>query len=118
MAAIEGGFERANDRFRQRAYQHWHQGQRQRQILRSQIGFVEMSESRPATCIGCENYHGHAYGTQKNQRMVLICAMHPYGWQDPSPCPDWQASTTDNLAMADLEDQPLGQKRYIAAFFR
>jgi hypothetical protein len=90
MAGLGDVFFRANDRCRQRAYQHWHQGQRKRQILRSQIGFSEMSASRPAACVGCANYHGHAYGTQKDQRTPLICAMHPYGWQETLPCPDWR----------------------------
>jgi hypothetical protein len=90
MAELGDIFFRANHRFRQRAYQRWHEGQCKRQILRSQIGFAEVSPSRPAVCVGCANYHGHAYGTQKDQRVPLICAIHPYGWQAGSPCPDWQ----------------------------
>jgi len=90
MAELGDIFFRANYRCRQRAYQRWHQGQRKRQILRSQIGFAEMSASRPAACVGCANYHGHAYGTQKDQRTPLICAMHPYGRQEGSTCPDWR----------------------------
>jgi hypothetical protein len=84
-------FFRANDRCRQRAYQRWHQGQRKRQILRSQIGFSEVHPSRPKACIGCRHYHGQAYGLQRENRVPLICAMHPYGWQEGSPCPDWSA---------------------------
>jgi hypothetical protein len=93
MAELGDIFFRANDRFRQRAYRRWHEGQLKRQILRSQIGFSEMSASRPAACVGCANYHGHAYGTQKDQRIPLICAIHPYGWQERSSCPDWQAES-------------------------
>ncbi|MBE7379933.1 MAG: hypothetical protein F6J95_000800 [Leptolyngbya sp. SIO1E4] len=91
MAGIKDVFFRANDRCRQRAYQRWHQGKRKRQILRSQIGFSDLSASRPAACVGCDNYHGQAYGMQKAHRVVLICAMHPYGWQGTRPCPDWRA---------------------------
>jgi hypothetical protein len=37
-------------------------------------------------CIGCHHYHGHIYsGT------LLVCAMHPYGW-DGDTCPDWEAT--------------------------
>ncbi len=39
-----------------------------------------------SACVGCRNYHGHSYnGT------VLICAMHPYGWEDEQ-CPDWEST--------------------------
>ena len=91
MTSIANRFIRANDRCRQRAYQRWHQGQRKRQILRSQIGFSDRSISRPPACVGCANYHGHAYGLQRAHRVVLICGIHPYGWQKALPCPDWNA---------------------------
>jgi hypothetical protein len=35
-------------------------------------------------CVGCSNYHGHVYSGNK-----LICAMHPYGWENDH-CPDWE----------------------------
>ncbi|NER82478.1 MAG: hypothetical protein F6K42_23530 [Leptolyngbya sp. SIO1D8] len=89
MTGIRDVFFRANDRCRQLAYRRWHQGQRKQQILRSQIGFSDLSASRPAACVGCDNYHGQAYGTQKEHRVALICAIHPYGWQETLPCPDW-----------------------------
>lgn len=41
------------------------------------------STDRPA-CIGCRHYHGRSYGGN-----LLICGMHPYGWDDNN-CPDWQ----------------------------
>ncbi|NEQ42362.1 MAG: hypothetical protein F6K00_01890 [Leptolyngbya sp. SIOISBB] len=90
MAKLGDLFFRANYRCHQRAYQRWHQSQRKRQILRSQIGFAEMSTSRPAACVGCANYHGHAYGTQKSKRTPLVCAIHPYGWPAGNACPDWR----------------------------
>jgi hypothetical protein len=40
------------------------------------------AEQNPA-CIGCSNYHGQVYGGN-----LLVCAMHPQGWDDQS-CPDW-----------------------------
>lgn len=89
MGVSDDGFGRANNRFRQRAYKRWHDGQLKRQILRSQIGFTAIGPSRPAACLGCANYHGQAYGLQKTQRVMLVCAMHPYGWQAALPCPDW-----------------------------
>lgn len=97
-------FFRANDRCRQRAYQRWHQGQRKRQILRSQIGFTEVAPSRPAACMGCRHYHGQAYGLQRDSRERLICAMHPYGWSDSPQCPDWSG-----------QPQPLGPFTYLIA---
>jgi len=36
-------------------------------------------------CIGCKNYHGHVYG-----RNLLVCGMHPYGWDDDN-CPDFSS---------------------------
>ncbi|MBF2037281.1 MAG: hypothetical protein IGR92_17820 [Leptolyngbyaceae cyanobacterium T60_A2020_046] len=94
MTTPEDVFLRANLRFRQRAYQRWHESQLKRQILRSQIGFHETPVSRPVACTGCRFYHGHAYGLQRSQRVTLVCAMHPYGWQAPAPCPDWQGTPT------------------------
>lgn len=85
-------FARANDRCRQRAHQHWHQGQRKRQILRSQIGFATVAPSRPPPCRGCRHYHGHAYGHRADRRAQLICGFHPYGWQGQDACPDWQGA--------------------------
>ena len=40
-------------------------------------------EKHPA-CIGCHHYHGQVYAGN-----LLVCAMHPYGWDDKD-CPDWQ----------------------------
>jgi hypothetical protein len=41
------------------------------------------AEQNPA-CVGCSNYHGQAYGGN-----LLVCAMHPHGWDDTN-CPDWE----------------------------
>jgi hypothetical protein len=35
-------------------------------------------------CIGCHHYHGQVYG-----ETLLVCGMHPYGW-DGNKCPDWE----------------------------
>lgn len=40
-------------------------------------------ETHPA-CIGCRHYHGRVYGEN-----LLVCGMHPYGWDDRN-CPDWE----------------------------
>ncbi|HEY9845351.1 MAG TPA: hypothetical protein V6D03_04060 [Candidatus Caenarcaniphilales bacterium] len=42
-------------------------------------------EEHPA-CVGCHHYHGQVHGGN-----LLICAMHPYGW-DSDACPDWQSA--------------------------
>ena len=40
------------------------------------------AQSHPA-CINCANYHGQVYNGN-----LLVCAMHPQGYEDTS-CPDW-----------------------------
>lgn len=38
-------------------------------------------------CVGCRHYHGQSYnGT------MLVCGMHPFGWEDQEQkCPDWES---------------------------
>lgn len=38
-------------------------------------------------CMGCRHYHGQVYGGN-----LLVCGMHPYGWEDKH-CPDWESFT-------------------------
>jgi hypothetical protein len=45
---------------------------------------VEASLEKNAACIGCSNYHGQVYSGN-----LLVCAMHPHGWDDEI-CPDWE----------------------------
>ncbi len=45
---------------------------------------IEPTPEKNAACIGCNNYHGHVYGGN-----LLVCAMHPHGWDDEN-CPDWE----------------------------
>ncbi len=45
---------------------------------------VEATTEHQPACIGCSNYHGQVYGGN-----LLVCAMHPQGWDDAS-CPDWE----------------------------
>lgn len=40
-------------------------------------------EHHPA-CRGCSHYHGQVYNGN-----LLVCAMHPYGWEEEN-CPDWE----------------------------
>jgi hypothetical protein len=81
-------FQRANYLFHRQAYQQWHRLRSKQQILRSQVGFGDAGSGRPKVCEGCLNYHGLSYGTAKERRTSLVCAMHPYGWQGTA-CPDW-----------------------------
>ena len=53
------------------------------------------SEKYPA-CVGCNHYHGQIYGEN-----LLVCAMHPYGWDDKD-CPDWEG---DSHNSSDFDDQ-------------
>jgi hypothetical protein len=45
---------------------------------------VEPSSERNPACIGCRHYHGQVYSGE-----LLVCGMHPYGWNDEN-CPDWE----------------------------
>lgn len=80
--------------FRKADYTRWHRMESKRHILRSQQGFCEVTPSRPKACIGCNNYHGVAYGTTAEGRTILTCGLHPYpyGWHQPTACPDWGSS--------------------------
>lgn len=48
------------------------------------INYVQPTPEQYPACIGCKNYHGYVYGGN-----VLVCGMHPYGWDDKD-CPDWE----------------------------
>ncbi len=85
MSVTAGLFHRANDVYRRRAYQQWQRGQIKQQILRSQVDFPAIPASRPGPCQGCTHYHGISYGTSRAQRCPLVCAIHPYGWQEGGP---------------------------------
>ncbi|MBR8829077.1 MAG: hypothetical protein DSM107014_14455 [Gomphosphaeria aponina SAG 52.96 = DSM 107014] len=45
---------------------------------------IEPTATEHPACIGCGNYHGRVYGGN-----LLVCGMHPYGWDDEN-CPDWE----------------------------
>lgn len=50
---------------------------------------VEPTPEKHPACIGCQHYHGQVYGSN-----LLVCGMHPYGWEDEN-CPDWQQQDSD-----------------------
>lgn len=76
--------------FRKADYTRWHRQESKRHILRSQLGFGDLTPSRPRSCVGCAHYHGVAYGYTRDTRTTLICGFHPYGWEREDACPDWQ----------------------------
>lgn len=45
---------------------------------------VEPTPEEHPACVGCHHYHGQVYGGN-----LLVCGMHPYGWEDEN-CPDWE----------------------------
>lgn len=45
---------------------------------------VEPTPEEHPACVGCRHYHGQVYGGN-----LLVCGMHPYGW-DGEKCPDWE----------------------------
>lgn len=51
----------------------------------SNVGFHSPSAENNPACINCINYHGQSYNG-----ILLVCGMHPQGWDDDS-CPDWEA---------------------------
>ncbi|MGB5970666.1 MAG: hypothetical protein WBG70_20305 [Spirulinaceae cyanobacterium] len=48
------------------------------------VNRLEPTTSKNPACIGCRHYHGHIYNGN-----LLVCGMHPYGWEEES-CPDWE----------------------------
>lgn len=78
----------------------WQRQDRQRQILRSQVGFGVKLETTTSVCHTCANYHGKTYGMTKDSRTVLICAIHPFGWDFNSHCPDWRPPVTEDPSVA------------------
>ena len=42
-------------------------------------------QTQHPACVGCRHFHGQAYGGN-----LLVCGMHPYGW-DGDNCPDWES---------------------------
>ncbi|MEB3289654.1 MAG: hypothetical protein VKI82_07055 [Leptolyngbya sp.] len=99
-------FNRANARCHHRAYEQWHRGQSQQHILRAQVGFASSPPDRPKACRHCAHYHGVAYGTCRARRQILICAVHPYGWQRETPCPDWQADSRASRPKVSRDCRP------------
>ncbi len=49
------------------------------------VHIVEPILTEHPACVGCRHYHGQTYGGN-----LLVCAMHPYGWDDHQ-CPDWES---------------------------
>ena len=47
---------------------------------------IEPDLANHPACMNCRHYHGRLYGGN-----LLVCAMHPYGWDDEN-CPDWEAN--------------------------
>jgi len=48
------------------------------------VSFHTPSINNNPACINCSNYHGQSYNGN-----LLVCAMHPEGWDDAN-CPDWE----------------------------
>ncbi|WP_026736643.1 hypothetical protein [Fischerella sp. PCC 9605] len=57
---------------------------------------VEPSVEQNPACIGCCHYHGQVYGGN-----LLVCGMHPYGWEGEN-CPDWEADELPDWEAEDL----------------
>lgn len=89
MEATHNPFKTANYLFRKSSHAQWHRQQSKQQILRSQLGFKDLTSSRPKACQDCVHYHGVAYGYSRATRTMLVCGFHPYGWAEESGCPDW-----------------------------
>jgi len=62
---------------------------------------VEVLDSMPIPCHGCEDYCGQTHGGDR-----LICGIHPYGWKDGNDCPDWRGivGTEETIEFPVLDD--------------
>ena len=59
---------------------------------------VEPTAQQNQACIGCINYHGQVYNGN-----LLVCGMHPSGYEDET-CPDWEGeSVTSERETANSE---------------
>ena len=47
---------------------------------------VKPTSADYVACVGCRHFHGRVYSGN-----LLVCAMHPYGWDDEN-CPDWEGN--------------------------
>ncbi len=56
------------------------------------VDTVEPTPHKHPACIGCRNYHGQVYSGN-----LLVCGMHPYGWEDKN-CPDWESFGKDSTS--------------------
>ena len=94
-------FGQANQRLFHKLQHRWQRQQSRVQILRSQVGYCEArSPTQPAACKGCINYHGIAYGSNRETRARLICAIHPQGWSLSPNCPDWRGTVKNEFRTA------------------
>ena len=50
----------------------------------TRVSYHTPSAHNHPACINCANYHGQAYNGN-----LLVCAMHPSGYEEDS-CPDWE----------------------------
>ncbi len=56
------------------------------QAIQPVVHTVEPLINNHPACVGCRNYHGQDYGGN-----LLVCGMHPYGWEGET-CPDWEST--------------------------
>ncbi|MDX2230377.1 MAG: hypothetical protein NW220_12115 [Leptolyngbyaceae cyanobacterium bins.349] len=55
------------------------------ETVQPMVNTVEPLLNDHPVCMGCRHYHGQSYnGT------MLVCGMHPYGWEGDK-CPDWES---------------------------
>ncbi len=58
---------------------------RSRSDIFDELGvYITPSATVHPACRGCRNYYGYAHNGN-----LLVCGMHPYGWDDGN-CPDWE----------------------------
>ncbi|MDX2240506.1 MAG: hypothetical protein NW224_07475 [Leptolyngbyaceae cyanobacterium bins.302] len=54
------------------------------------VNTVEPLMNEHPACVGCRHYHGQSYNG-----VMLVCGMHPMGWEDEK-CPDWESFWKDS----------------------
>jgi hypothetical protein len=60
---------------------------RMEETIQPVVNTVEPIFNDHPACVGCRHYHGQPYNG-----VMLVCGMHPFGWEEQNQkCPDWES---------------------------
>lgn len=64
---------------------------RMEETIQPVVNTVEPIFNDHPACVGCRHYHGQSYNG-----VMLVCGMHPFGWEEQDQkCPDWESFWKD-----------------------